>query len=332
MFSERITFQGGVGVVLIAVGIIIFNIPLSWNRFEMSETSYDTNYEKRVVIVNGIPCYAPDLMGNNEYYSGVHQMLLDQEERYFWFTSRRKLLLHLVGRWASPVGTFCEMGCGNAQEIHAISTMYPWIALYGCDIHIEPLKAASKKMSGCSFFQADLQDFQHGYTFDTIGLFDVLEHIEDDTTALLSVHQCLNEGGKLILSVPQYQWLWGVQDNLAKHKRRYSRADLRTKLVEAGFRIRRLSSYMVLLLPLMIWSRFLSKKKGARTANLISDEFNLPPLLNRILGAITDFEVRLTAMGVSFPMGGSIVCVAEKEEQKRCGDLSGNTVRKGITG
>ena len=271
----------------------------------------ETSVEKMSVVRREVPCHAPDLMRNNEYYGEVHQRLLDLENRYFWFTSRRKLLLHLLGRWTSPRGTFCEIGCGNAREMQEISTAYPEITLYGCDIHLEPLEAALKKLPGCKFFQADLLDFPREYTFDTIGLFDVLEHIQDDAGALLSVHQCLNDGGMLIVSVPQHRWLWGTQDDLARHKTRYSRAELQTKLIEAGFRVRRLCSYMVLLLPLMLCARLLSRKMVNRD-NLISDEFDLPPELNRILGVVTDFEVRLTAMGISFPVGGSLICVAEK--------------------
>jgi len=72
-------------------------------------------------------------------------------------------------------------------------------------------------------------------TFDTITLLDVLEHVENDTTALQSICKKLVPGGQFILVVPAHQGLYGKRDEAMGHYRRYSKKKLLSKLHDAGF-------------------------------------------------------------------------------------------------
>ena len=84
------------------------------------------------------------------------------------------------------------------------------------------------------------------------GMFDVLEHIEDEAAALRRVHGLLRPGGRLFLTVPAYQFLFSVDDRIAGHFRRYTIASLTGALLESGFRVE-LASYMFAPLPPLVF-------------------------------------------------------------------------------
>ncbi len=86
-------------------------------------------------------------------------------------------------------------------------------------------------------------DRLRGLGHDTIVCLNVLEHIEDDGAALRRMRGILKPGGRLLLLVPQCKWLFGSYDRLVGHYRRYDPDDLRGKLEEAGFRVRRLQGF-----------------------------------------------------------------------------------------
>src|SRR5204863_103930 len=69
------------------------------------------------------------------------------------------------------------------------------------------------------------------------GMFDVLEHIEDDLGALRAVRTILRSGGHLFLTVPAYNLLHSEDDVAAGHFRRYTVSSLTRVLREAGFQI-----------------------------------------------------------------------------------------------
>ena len=66
---------------------------------------------------------------------------------------------------------------------------------------------------------------------------DIFEHLEDDREGILESYRVLNKGGILILTVPAFRSLWGIQDVVTGHKRRYSKKEITNKLKEAGFEI-----------------------------------------------------------------------------------------------
>lgn len=72
---------------------------------------------------------------------------------------------------------------------------------------------------------------------DTIVCLNVLEHLEDDRAALRGLAALLNDGGRLVLQVPNYPRLFGTLDRTYGHFRRYSRRSIAIRLADAGFRI-----------------------------------------------------------------------------------------------
>ena len=85
--------------------------------------------------------------------------------------------------------------------------------------------------------QADAATTSLWGSFDTAVSFQVIEHIEDDATALKNTFRLLKPGGRLLLMVPAHQALYGDMDEALGHFRRYEEAELRDKLTRAGFEI-----------------------------------------------------------------------------------------------
>ena len=145
--------------------------------------------------------------------------------------------------------------------------------------------------------------------FDVIGAFDVLEHIAEDDAVLSEMFRATRPGGGVLVTVPQHRFLWSASDEHAMHRRRYSRAELRRKVEQAGFRIQRITSFVSLLLPFMIWSRM--KRNSSRDFQLWK-EFEISRPINTVLGSILTAERALVEGGLSFPAGGSLLLIAKR--------------------
>ncbi|HTQ53202.1 MAG TPA: glycosyltransferase [Bryobacteraceae bacterium] len=80
-------------------------------------------------------------------------------------------------------------------------------------------------------------------TVDTVVCLNVLEHIGDDRAGLRNIHTALMPGGRAVILVPHGQELYGSLDKALEHHRRYSHAELREKLEEAGLRVERIIDF-----------------------------------------------------------------------------------------
>ena len=138
------------------------------------------------------------------------------------------------------------------------------------------------------------------YSPDTIVCINVLEHVENDIAALENMFSMLTEGGKIILIVPAFQFMYGTIDRLVGHYRRYSKRDIETKLVSAGFYVKSIS-YMNCIGPFgwFLNNRILKKREESLSQVIFYDRF-VVPWLRKIEQIFTP------------PFGLSLVVVGEK--------------------
>lgn len=106
--------------------------------------------------------------------------------------------------------------------------------------------------------------------FDLVCAFDVLEHIEDDHTAVDQWQRWLAPGGKLVLSVPAHRHRWGEGDAWAGHWRRYDRQDIRELVQSHGLQIEHFECYGFPLANATEWAgnrvyRELIRQRGERS-------------------------------------------------------------------
>jgi SAM-dependent methyltransferase len=233
------------------------------------------------------------------------------ERGNFWFDPRNRLIVGLLDKYFPVARSFMEVGCGTGFVLSAIASSRKWDRLCGSELHEEGLAFARARMSGAAeLIQMDARTIPEQYrNMDAVGAFDVIEHIQEDEAVLRGIHQALNPGGGLIVTVPQHQWLWSDVDEVAHHVRRYSAGVLREKIESAGFRVLFSGSYAFTLLPAMMLSRLATRGDGAAKA---ASEFSTPKPVNALFRAILSAEVALTLAGCRFPVGGSRVVVGRK--------------------
>jgi SAM-dependent methyltransferase len=173
------------------------------------------------------------------------------EDRSFWFRHRNDCIVDTVRRYP-PRGTIFDIGGGNGYVASCLGSNGFPTAL------VEPgIDGARNGRSRgirdiiCSTLE-DAGFVDRG--MPAAGLFDVLEHFEDDTGILKTLHRCLADDGRLYLTVPAYPALWSKEDERARHYRRYSMRGLTRKLVSSGFTVEYSTYFFALLVaPIFVF-------------------------------------------------------------------------------
>ena len=226
---------------------------------------------------------------------------------HWWFAVRRKLLTTILSSFKfHPESLALDIGCGTVSNLRVLESA-GFIAI-GLDRSIYALSLNRKEFE-FPLINGDLIELP--IRSESVGLIvamDVLEHVEDDTKGICELYRVLNNRGALILTVPAFNFLWGIQDDVTGHKKRYSKKEILYKLKRGGFEILK-SSYFnfFLFIPILIGRRFMHifglKVESENRINF--------PMLNSFLKAIFSIEPHVLRY-FSFPFGVSILCIAKK--------------------
>lgn len=262
-------------------------------------------------VVDGFVAYAPELAHDGGGFDSTYfPVLAGLEDANFWFRARNELILWALGKYCGGFGSYLEIGCGTGYVLAGVASRFPDAVLNASEIFTAGLDFAAERVPSASFMQMDARRIPFSEEFDVVGAFDVVEHIREDNVVLEQAHKALKPGGYLLLTVPQHAWLWSPSDDYARHERRYSAAELHEKVHAAGFSLQRSSSFVSLLLVLMLISRLQSKIK--RVPFDPTDEFKTPNWMNATFCHVMALERSMIKLGVSFPVGGSRLVVAQK--------------------
>jgi SAM-dependent methyltransferase len=149
-----------------------------------------------------------------------------------------------------------------------------------------------------------------------LGLFDVLEHVENDEGFLWLVHSLLRPGGRLYLTVPAFRILWSTADVDAGHYRRYTARSLIKRLKTVGFEVE-FHSYLFasLWLPALLLRALPSRLGWRKSGDLASYRGELGQvkgLVGKMLEMLLSQEARLTGKKRRLPFGSSLLISARK--------------------
>ncbi len=264
---------------------------------------------------NGFLAFAPELDGQSDGFNPeFFHLMVEVEPSHFWFVARNAILMDVLRKYFPNPGKVLEIGCGTGFVLSGMRAAFPQASFSGSDIFTEGLAFTSQRARGTFLFQMDARRIPFAGEFDLIGAFDVLEHVEEDEAVLAQMYVACKPGGGIVLTVPQHRWLWSRVDEFAHHKRRYTRAELAEKVARAGFRVEYATSFVSLLLPLMLASRGMKKSGANMDEQMEAVGLKVGRLTNAVLRAIMRVEQGMIRLGLSFPWGGSLLLVARKME------------------
>jgi SAM-dependent methyltransferase len=243
------------------------------------------------------------------YSPNFYPELARLEAGHFWFRSRNRLILTMLEKYRPHFASFLEIGCGTGFVLSAVAEKWSGRTIAGSDFLPEGLSFAASRVPDARLLLLDGRALPFVSTFEAIGAFDVLEHIQEDESVLTQIHNALLPGGLLLLTVPQHPWLWSWFDAASGHKRRYTAKELHRKLSRAGFEIVRSTSFVSLLLPLLLVSRF--RQRPAQEADPLQ-ALAISRVLNAVLQLLMDAEVLGIQTGLNLPLGGSRLVVGKK--------------------
>jgi SAM-dependent methyltransferase len=230
------------------------------------------------------------------------------ESSHWWFTGRRHILEDIIkGLHLSGNPEILEIGSGTGGNLKMLSQFGKVIAVEMND----DARDLSEQIPDISC------EIQAGYApnnlglgsrkFDLICLFDVLEHIDQDIETLNIVKSLLAPGGTVIITVPAYRALWGSHDEHLHHYRRYERAELKDKIINAGYIVKKLSFMNMFLLPLAILARVVDKIRKPKSATGTKSPH---PAVNNTLRMIFSSEKSLLQK-MDIPFGLSLVAIVQ---------------------
>lgn len=234
-------------------------------------------------------------------------------EKTHWLMRGRRAIIRttLASAGVAPGASILDFGCGSGITVASLSEA--GYRAQGVDFAPDAITfGTGQGISGLQVVADEKLPYADA-SFDAITCMDVLEHLQDEQPALTEMRRVLKPGGVLVVMVPAYMWLWGRQDEVAHHYRRYTLGRL-VEVVRRGelLAIERRSYFNTLLFPLIALVRSGSWMLGLKSRR--ESDFDLNNgLLNAVFGAVFSLE-RVLLSKFNLPFGVSILLVARKEE------------------
>lgn len=230
------------------------------------------------------------------------------EATHWWFIGRRALFARELAAAGVPAtAAALDIGTSTGANLRLLREL-GLTRVEGLDASEAAIRFCAEKQLGtvrlgdvCAMPFADA-------SFDLVLATDIIEHVGDDEQALREIARVLRPAGHLLLTVPAFPSLWGLQDRVAHHRRRYRRGPVIRRVRAAGLRPERIYHFNYLLFgPIWLARRVIDLLQ----INLASEAQVNSPLLNRLLQWIFALDIA-TAPRLRPPFGVSILVMAVK--------------------
>lgn len=240
-----------------------------------------------------------------------YPILYEVEETHWWYVGRRRIVQQLVEKIRPTLNAanprILDVGCGTGANLKMLAA---YGSAEGVDIEPQAIEFCHERgLDSVKLGAIESLPYESN-SFELVTALDVVEHLDDDVAGLREIRRVLRRDGRVLLFVPAFMFLWGVQDDVSNHRRRYTLPSLLKAVEAAGFSVE--------------WASY---------ANI---SFFLPVLVVRSvmrwlrLQADTEYGINLSVMNGPFsslfaaerfilqrgkiPFGVSAVCIARRAE------------------
>jgi len=234
----------------------------------------------------------------------VYDRMAEIDQLHWWYRARREILSDLIERKISlpKEARILEVGCGTG---HNLAMLGHFGRIDAIEVDAAARAVASKRL-GHAVMDAPLPELPGvaDRSYDLIAILDVIEHIDQDVAGLKGLAGKLKPGGKILITVPAFPWMWSAHDVVNHHKRRYTKKTLKALVRDAGLKLDFLSWFNSLLFPLAAAARLAGRLTGKED----SDDKLPPRPVNWLFDKI--FGLERYALGrLPFPPGVSLVAI-----------------------
>jgi SAM-dependent methyltransferase len=235
------------------------------------------------------------------------------EQWHWWFRGRQRILTRVLREAIGTRGSLriASLGSGPPEGLAWLLALAgPGSRVVALDVE---LMHARRIRPNLDYVVGDLERTPlASASLDVVLAFDVLEHLDDDVGGLCEAARLLRPGGLLIVTVPAVPSLWGAQDVVSHHRRRYTKRLLYRAFARAHLPRPAVTYFNTLLFPSVAavrMARHVLKRDQARS----DFELNRPGRLNDLLAGVFAFERHLVYR-VPLPVGSSLLATVHVSE------------------
>lgn len=228
--------------------------------------------------------------------------LMRQAESSWWYAGRALAVRALLARARVSAGrvSALDYGAGHGAMYGELVRLSGKVSAFEPD---EQARRNATQRGYASVYSTAAEALSHQY--ELIGLFDVAEHVEDDTQLLSALSGALTKNGVLVITVPAFQFLWSEHDVAHQHFRRYNKHSLSKVLADTGYEIIAISYWNTLLFLPAALVRLAGKSGSAA--------LSVSTFIDRLFTLVVTLEAKILRV-CSLPFGVSLVVIAQKKE------------------
>lgn len=241
-----------------------------------------------------------------------YPILYQVEETHWWYVGRRRIIHSLVQKICNKLDKrdprILDVGCGTGANLKMLATCG---RAEGVDISPQAVEFCRQRgLDSVKLGAIEHLPYEND-SFELVTALDVIEHLDDDVAGLREMRRVLRRNGRLLLFVPAFMFLWGVQDDVSNHRRRYTLPQLLSAVKEAGFSVESASyaniSFFLPVLVVRSLMRWLSLRADTEYG------INISPMNGPFSWLFAAERFILNRWKI--PFGVSAVCIARREEK-----------------
>ena len=255
--------------------------------------------------------YSENFLGWSDELTALHEEAAG-DNHPIDVASRKDAVAQVKTHMPHSCAVVMEIGCSSGFLLSDLANVVPEAILIGADVVKEPLYRLAKTLPGIPLIRFDLlKSPLPDNIVDVLIMLNVLEHIEDDITALKKAYNLLKPGGFLLIEVPAGPYLYDSYDKELHHFRRYSTSELHYKMNKAGFNIQRKSHLGFVLFPAFIIAKLLNKWSPPKRKQNVVREKAAQTSNSRLVRLAMEFESKILSK-FQLPCGIRVLITAQR--------------------